>query len=170
MTISNNGRGDQRQVDGSGGRWPASLFVAAVGLSVPATLYFRRPVPDAATVRFEVFPPARPGVSAVSTVELSPDGRRLAFMARPSGATSGAGDLRPFARRANRPSVDRSRGVLGFLLVGRQPVPCGTSVMGKSSAYRLPADRHRSSVTYREDREGGSPASEDSSDHGARRA
>ena len=60
----------------------AMLLVIVVGLAVPATLYFRRVVPEPLLWRFEILTP--PTTDPVSFA-LSDDGRQLAFVAMSEG-------------------------------------------------------------------------------------
>ena len=62
-----------------------ALAIAAVALAIPAMRYVRQPAPERLVTRLEVTVPA--GVDPIS-LALSPDGRRLAFVAT-GGSTAG---------------------------------------------------------------------------------
>ncbi len=73
---------------GAGGRsvlWPTMAAVLAIALAGLAYLYLRpAPAAPAEAVRYEIVQPA--GVTFSDTVVISPDGRKLAFIATSTGA------------------------------------------------------------------------------------
>jgi len=66
-----------------------ALLLITIGLAWPAARYVRRPVPDPRVYRSTLLLPANLGGPAGSRLALSPDGRRLAFVAADKNGSNG---------------------------------------------------------------------------------
>jgi len=67
------------------GWWTAATAAAVLALAVLSVVHFREEPPVAPSIRFQVFPPS--GATYAEFPTISPDGRRLAFVATVGGKT-----------------------------------------------------------------------------------